>query len=105
MCNELPCVECLVFAICNQNSTERIMECGILMRYILEDSSDKVQVGMRVEITGDQYKRDLIFERTGIVFDVSRFVADMSTGSLITSPALSGTPFKGGPCNLCLKSI
>jgi len=31
------------------------------MRYILEDSSDKVQIGIKVELTGDHYKRDLVF--------------------------------------------
>jgi hypothetical protein len=76
MCDELPCIECPVFAICNQRNTEDLFECGILMRYILEDSSDKAQVGIRVEITGDKYKRDL-------VFDVDEHYSEASVGKLI----------------------
>jgi len=59
---DFPCVECPVFAICNTRSTTQLLQCGILMRFILEDSSDTAQVGIRIEEAGIQFKRDYNFE-------------------------------------------
>jgi hypothetical protein len=59
---DLPCKECPVFAICNSRSTEHLLDCGTLMNYILEDVSDRVEIGIRIEVLGELFKRDYMFD-------------------------------------------
>ena len=62
MDNDLPCVECLKFAICKARPTEHILECGDLMRYILEDVCDRVEIGNKIEYLGEFFSRDYEFD-------------------------------------------
>lgn len=59
---DFPCVKCPVFAICNARDTQHILECGTLMRYILEDVSDRVEIAIKIEMLGELFKRDYNFD-------------------------------------------
>ena len=67
---DFPCVECPVFAMCNSRGTDHLLGCGQLMRYILEDVSDRAGVGIRVELAGEVFKREFKFDIEEMYFTV-----------------------------------